>query len=75
MMRGYDDCCNLVGGRVGEKTVRKRRMYRIQYRQGNELEEERGRASVAGRKVVVCFLGKSAIIVPAAWVKKLPIIY
>ena len=43
MMRGHDDCCNLIGGRVGEKTVRKRRIHRIQYRQGNELEEKSGK--------------------------------
>ena len=32
-MRGNDDCCNLVGRRVGKQTVRKRRNHGIQIQQ------------------------------------------
>ena len=39
------------------------------------IEGEEGKRLRGEGKVVVCFLGESAIVVPAAWVEKLPIIY
>ena len=65
-MRGNDDCCNLTGRCVGKETVSKRRMDGIQHDKISKANWRGRRAEKAcWRQVVVCFLGESAIVVPA----------
>ena len=65
----------MIGGRVREQTARRRRNHQHTILTAKRIEGEEGKRRHAEGKVVVCFLGESAIVVPAAWVKKLPIIY